>query len=203
MKERTTLNPIAGWTQCIPIKPPTMPMPPTSAITSSRKRVFDSVFSATTPGAFYTTDHGSAPLVSVDPLAAAAGRNSHGDHDQGDDEERATWDRAWHAATRFLAVPDLGLARLGAFEDISEEKLLKRWNRFNAPDKKIADALAYLVSRREGGSNAAVGQGGIINWYGREIRRHFLRNFRDGLYDVCFFLVLRCPKRCIWIANDV
>lgn len=198
MKESTTLNSIAGWTQCIPIKPPTMPMPPTSAITSSRKRVFDSVF-ASTPGTLHKadSDHVSAPAVAVDPLAAATAaagktrRQPHSDHDdeKEEKEERETGDRAWNAATRFLAIPDRGLAGLGAFQEISEEKFLKRWNRFTVPDKKTADALAYLISREGGGGNAAAtaGQGGIVNWYGREIRRHFLKNFRDGLHDVCFF----------------
>ena len=178
-------------------------MPPTSAITSSRKRVFDSVF-ASTPGTLHKADshHVSAPAVAVDPLAAAtatatatataaaAGKTRHQPHSDHDDEkeERETWDRAWDAATRFLAIPDRGLAGLGAFQEISEEKFLKRWNRFTVPDKKTADALAYLISRGEGGGNvaASAGQGGIINWYGREIRRHFLKNFRDGLHDVCF-----------------
>ena len=182
MKEKTRY-PIAGWTQCIPIKPPTMP--PTSAITSSRKRVFDSVFSPASPGAFPTADN--VLPGTIDPLAAV--KKPYPDNSQGTTDEdepgpdQETWDRAWNAATAFLAVPDRGLAALGAFEDIDEGEFLKRWNRYGAPSKKTADALAYLVSQPE---STAVGLGSIVNWYGREIRRHFLKNFRDDLFQVCY-----------------
>lgn len=160
-------------------------MPPTSAITSSRKRVFDSVFSPASPGAFPTADN--VLPGTIDPLAAV--RKPYPDNSQGtaDEEERgpdqATWDRAWNAATTFLVVPDRGLAALGTFEDIDEGEFLKRWNRCSAPSKKTVDALAYLVSQPE---STAAGLGSIVNWYGREIRRHFLKNFRDGLFQVCY-----------------
>lgn len=153
-------------------------MPPVSAITTSRKRVFDSVF-ATSPG-------GGGGFTSpgvVDPLAATRkpDKDGHAIDEDGPGVDIAAWDRAWNAATAFLAIPDRGLAALSAFEDIGEEEFLRWCNRFNAPDKKTADALRYLVSRRD---NA--GERSIINWYGREIRRHFLKNFRDGLFNVCF-----------------
>lgn len=203
MKDRTTSNPIAGWTQCIPIKSPTMPMPPTttttttatSAITSSRKRVFDSVFLGAAP----KSDH-----VSVDPLAGGTGRKRQSKPDTEGNE-----DRAWHAATTFLVVPDRGLEELmGAFEGVSEEEFLKRWNRHGAPAKKTADALTYLVSRESSsGSSGTVEHGGIINWYGREIRRHFLKNFRDGLHGLLNQSekegLLQTIVRCLQLARRI
>jgi len=172
--KKTTLDSIAGWTQCIPIKPPTMP--PTSTITTSRKRVFNSVFSASpAPGPFSTTD--SPSLKSIDPLATSRSFEDSQltePDEPGPDQE--TWDRAWDAATAFLAVPDRGFAALGAFEDIDEDVFLKRWNRHERPSRKTADALRVLVSQEQRGS--------IIDWYGQEIRRHFLKNFRNGLFDV-------------------
>lgn len=131
-------------------------MPPTttsttSAITSSRKRVFDSVFATTTTlGAAQKT---GSTVLSVDPLAGTGKKRQSKPDTEGNE------DRAWHAATTFLAVPDRGLEELGAFEDGNEGEFLKRWNRHGAPGKKTADALAYLVSRESSGE-----QGGIINW---------------------------------------
>lgn len=147
----------------------------TSAITSSRKRVFDSVFLGV--GAAQKPEH-----VSVDPLAGGGGGGT-GKKRQPRSDTEGNEDRAWHAATTYLAVPDRGLAELmDADEDVRETEFLKRWNRHGAPAKKTTDALAYLVSRES--SSATEQGGGIINWYGREIRRHFLKNFRDGLHEL-------------------
>jgi len=154
-------------------------MPPTSTITTSRKRVFNSVFSASP--AFSTTEN--PPLKSIDPLATSRSFDDSQltePDEPGPDQE--TWDRAWDTATAFLTVPDRGFAALGAFEDIDEEVFLKRWNRYERPSRKTAEALGILVSQEQRGS--------IIDWYGQEIRRHFLMNFRDGLFEVCSMRVL-------------
>lgn len=154
-------------------------MPPTSTITASRKRVFTSVFSTASP-TLATTDYTSLKSIPIDPLATP--RRSFDDSqltepdEPGPDQE--TWDRAWEAATTFLAVPDRGFAALGAFEGIDEEVFLKRWNRYEKPSRRTADALGVVVSQTQRGS--------IVDWYGQEIRRHFLKNFRDGLFDVCY-----------------
>lgn len=174
--------------------PPTTTTSTTSAITSSRKRVFDSVFATTTTlGAAQKTGN---TVLSVDPLAGTGKKRQSKPDTEGNE------DRAWHAATTFLAVPDRGLEELGAFEDVNEGEFLKRWNRHGAPGKKTADALAYLVSRESSGE-----QGGIINWYGREIRRHFLKNFRDGLHALLNQLekegLLQSIVRCLQLARRI
>ncbi|KAE8153444.1 hypothetical protein BDV25DRAFT_28104 [Aspergillus avenaceus] len=74
---------------------------------------------------------------------------------------QTTWERAWRAATAFLSVPDRGAQ--GA-EDY-ESKL---------PAKDVTDALAYLTSSEDGKRR-------MLDWYGGEIRRHFLKNFKAAL----------------------
>ncbi|KAA8644201.1 hypothetical protein EYZ11_004675 [Aspergillus tanneri] len=123
-----------------------------------RRRVFASVFSPTSPDDFRT-----ATLTTNDPWP-----------------DQDTWDRAWHAATTFLMIPDNGFI-LG--KRLSEIEFLRLSNRHKAPSKEVADALVYLTG--EGREARADGEEhNIIDWYGNEIRRHFLKNFRDGLFKL-------------------
>jgi hypothetical protein len=86
-----------------------------------------------------------------------------------EDPGQGRWDRAWSVATTFLAIPDRG------FEGIEDD--LSR-----APGKEVTKALAYLTDLE-----ATIGEEGkrsIFDWYGGEVRRHFLKNFKGGLLNV-------------------
>ena len=87
--------------------------------------------------------------------------------------EVAEEDRAWQVATSFLAVPDKGFEVLDKKEQLDELEILEQWNRSDSLSKETADALALVVRRN------------LLGWYEDEVRRHFLRNFRAGLLEVC------------------
>ncbi|KAF7591640.1 hypothetical protein BBP40_001279 [Aspergillus hancockii] len=85
------------------------------------------------------------------------------------DPDQGRWDRAWSVATKFLAIPDRGFQRI-------EDDVPK------APGNDVTNALTYLTDseatiRGEGGKRS------IFDWYGGEMRRHFLKNFKGELLN--------------------
>lgn len=167
----------------------------TSPITASRNRVLGSVFSPasrqnlSSPTSLAlgitTLNH---PSKSADPLISTSRSvNRPSDATEYIDESLPDqdWDRAWHIATEFLSVPDRGFAPLAECKDTGEAEFLKGWNRYGSPSKETSDALAYLVAPLgRDGLCADKGQHSIFGWYESEMRRHFLKNFRDGLVKV-------------------
>lgn len=174
-------------------------------VTAGRNRVLGSVFSASPSPQTCSPASLALGLKSLNPSSrsadsfAAAHRSYNRPSDATeyltDDppSDQATWDRVWHIATAFLAVPDCGFGPLLAAGDSTDEtEFLRQWNRHGKPSKEASDALAYLLrplSRGEG-LRAEKGQGNILVWYEFEMRRHFLKNFRDGLLKVCFASLL-------------
>ncbi|KAF9885214.1 hypothetical protein FE257_000574 [Aspergillus nanangensis] len=122
----------------------------------ARRRVFNSVFSAT-----LLQDYNTEPL------------------NPGPD--RATWDRAWLLATNFLSLPDAGFT-VAQFASTSDPELLHLSNRSRLPSKEVNDAFHYLAQSLRRAEQPAARN--LFDWYGYEIRRHFLKNFRSGLYDL-------------------
>ncbi|KAL4895135.1 anaphase-promoting complex subunit ApcB [Aspergillus ambiguus] len=121
----------------------------------SRRRVFTSVFSPTT----------------LNPQKTRSFEQSR---------EQTTWERAWHLTTRFLSLPDAGFT-VAQFSRADDPKFLKLSNRHRKPSQEVRDALSCLTSSL---SHAEPTPRNIFDWYGCEIRRHFLKNFRNGLYDL-------------------
>lgn len=70
------------------------------------------------------------------------------------------------------------------WEDDTE--FMRQWNHHDPPSKETEDAIAYLVAQLSQGEGSRVdkGQHNIFTWYESEVRRHFLKNFRDGLGKV-------------------
>ncbi|PLB55735.1 anaphase-promoting complex subunit ApcB [Aspergillus steynii IBT 23096] len=92
--------------------------------------------------------------------------------------EQTTWDASWRAVTSFLGIPDNGFFLAS---QISEEEFLRRANRHQTPSKEVMGALEYVTAQGRD-ELAEAGRQSIIDWYGNEIRRHFLKNFREGLF---------------------
>ncbi|KAE8351301.1 hypothetical protein BDV28DRAFT_22281 [Aspergillus coremiiformis] len=134
----------------------------TMATSEPSRRIFASVFPP-------------PPLHSDDPKPRT--KSSTRDPDQ------VTWDRAWHAATAFLSIPDRGFQAIE--EDVSK-----------VPGKEVVDALAYLADKEVTNRD----ERSIFEWYGREMRRHFYKNFKvwlvnlldhqDGLRKIVYCLQL-------------
>lgn len=167
-----------------------------SPIAAGRNRVLGSVFCP-------ASDHFSLPTAlslelkalnqSSGPsnLHARRSTNRPSDASTIDDslEDRETWDRAWNIATAALSLPDKGFPPVPDRRDPKEEhcsELLKQWSPHEPSSKETEDALAYVVAplSREGVDR---GQDNILTWYKAEMRRHFVKNLRDGLGEVCGF----------------
>ncbi|KAJ5101604.1 hypothetical protein NUU61_003826 [Penicillium alfredii] len=165
----------------------------TVPLNAGRRRVFGSVFS---PASLEARPPTFASAFDHDPTDAPSFQGSIGSsstvkadsqtsfistHDSQD-----IWNHAWRAATAFLAVPDRGFAPLYKFRETDGSEALKEWNRLSPPSKETAEALAYLTASgqpvKSPESVAAVRA--LFEWYGDEIRRHFLVNLRAGLYEL-------------------
>lgn len=169
---------------------------------TGRKRVFNSVFPPISP----LENLSIAPVASpttVRPVAPAQPSSAFSSlndtatdfrqpfpafdtqsHDKGgavDESERLNWARAWKAATTFLCVPDHGFGALKTREDVHDKMWTMRWIRCEASNE-VRDALVYVLKPSSKAAHSREpGSKNLLDWYGDEIRRHFLTNFRGGL----------------------
>ncbi|OJJ47994.1 hypothetical protein ASPZODRAFT_15442 [Penicilliopsis zonata CBS 506.65] len=174
----------------------------TVPIPASRRRVFDSVFSpaslddfsptpVATPALDYTAvgqpfgggiqtyDRTSLPRPST-----ASSFLSNDTVPLADEVDKTTWDHAWQVATAFLVLPDAKLSYLEVCGEVDQERFFKQWNRHDPPSKETTEALAYLLGASSAGrqsSGITFERPDLLEWYGNETRRHFLKNFREGL----------------------
>lgn len=147
-------------------------MTPDSSICVGRSHIFGSVFAPAPPGDF---------IPGLAPRTRSSQR-------EGSIPENGKWDRAWRTATSFLSTPDGEFEQLVLHNEGSEGEFLKQWNRHKKPSKEIRDALSYLIKLSAVDADRDDGEPkSIIDWYGSEIRRHFLRNFKDELSVVSSF----------------
>ncbi|RAH67155.1 anaphase promoting complex subunit 2 [Aspergillus aculeatinus CBS 121060] len=102
--------------------------------------------------------------------------------------EQAIWDRAWRVATKFLAVPNQGFPTLLRCDQMDQSHFMRLWNRHRTADQETLEAFACLLEpflgHRRVRHNGDALQKSILDWYGFEIRRHFLRNVRSGLVEM-------------------
>lgn len=158
----------------------------------SRKRVFDSVFAPTslkslapttgaTPASAFTPDQ---PLGTTTQPSTAA--NESDVKIEESSPEQIIWDRAWHAATTFLSFPDRGFEVLTTGDPDGAQSTTSRLDSSSLPSREISDSLAYLLapSSRGRALRAGLKEHDLVEWYGNEMRRHFLTNFRAGFVQV-------------------
>ncbi|GAB1215292.1 hypothetical protein ATERTT37_004478 [Aspergillus terreus] len=96
--------------------------------------------------------------------------------------EQAQWERAWRLATSFLSLPDTGFIA-PQFAHADDPQFLKLSNRHRRPSQEVRDAFHYLTLALSRGEPTPRNP---FDWYSYEIRRHFLKNFRAGLYTVSY-----------------
>lgn len=158
-----------------------------------RRRVFDSVFSSASiqaqPPLAPNSDHDQTQLASFQSTASsstvktAVFNSPQQENFAHTPQDQETWDQAWSAATAFLAVPNQGFAPIYDARETDGSEALKLWNRLTPPSKETAEALSYLTAAQQG--SGATKSKSLIDWYGDEMRRHFLVNLRNGLQNVC------------------
>lgn len=153
----------------------------TVPLNAGRRRVFGSVFSPS-PAHSLKSDNPVASFESTDSIStvkADSQSNSFATIGGSTDSASADaeiLDQARVAAAEFLSVPNLGFEPLYAHRDTDGSELLKEWNRLAPPSKESAEALEYLMR---------TSPWTLFEWYGNDIRKHFLINFRSGLTKVC------------------
>lgn len=173
-------------------------------LSTSRKRVFDSLFSPISVVPRPDSISASQQSERAIPGYSGSSRPSRAKAKvlNEPEPERVTWQQSWHAATTFLAVADGGYNLLMAYEDSDcedEEGGLKHWNH-QPPSKDVLDALGHVVQLRKPLTglvdSSRSDSHGLLEWYDKEIRRHFLKNFRTVLVQVSPFLELNfCHRR--------
>ncbi|KAJ5880387.1 uncharacterized protein N7473_011440 [Penicillium subrubescens] len=186
-------------------------------LNASRRRVFGSVFSPASlqarPTSAPGSDHDQTQLASFQSTSSTVKAGSFASPQQERFAEaphdRETWDQAWSAATTFLAVPNQGFAPIYDARESDGSEALKDWNRLSPPSKETAEALSYLTASAQRGSAAygATSSKSLIDWYGDEIRRHFLANIRSGLYELLKTTekegLLRTIVDCLQLARRI
>ncbi|KAL4979022.1 hypothetical protein BDW66DRAFT_116561 [Aspergillus desertorum] len=138
-------------------------MGPDSSICAARSHIFASVFAPASPIDF----------IGHSPTTKSPRRGST--------SERGTQNRAWLPATTFLSIPDRKLEDLLPHIASDKEEFLNLWNREKKPSKETRDALTYLIRLSAKGPDTEDVSNSIFDWYELEIRRHFLRNFKEDL----------------------
>ncbi|KAJ5934788.1 hypothetical protein N7466_004335 [Penicillium verhagenii] len=157
----------------------------TIPLSAGRRRVFGSVFSPASLEArppFASNSNEGTPNASFQSTSTVR-NESFGSIYQplNNTPDRLAWDQAWSAATAFLSVPDRGFAPIYDYRETDGSELLNKWNRVSPPSKETGEALAYLTAAAQHGQSA---QNNLFDWYGDEIRRHFLTNLRTELFEL-------------------
>ncbi|CEJ61810.1 hypothetical protein PMG11_10327 [Penicillium brasilianum] len=165
-------------------------------LNAGRRRVFGSVFSPASLQARPPFESSSNPdqtqlasfqsTASSSTVRTASLASPQHEHHPDASRDREIWNRAWSAATAFLAVPNQGFAPIFDARQTDGSEALKGWNRLSPPSKETAEALSYLAATIQQGNTGygVTGSKNLIDWYGDEIRRHFLVNLRSGLHEL-------------------
>ncbi|KAJ5662689.1 hypothetical protein N7462_011615 [Penicillium macrosclerotiorum] len=151
------------------------------SLTGARQRVFSSVFSPASLDAqpAFASFQSSASSSTVRTGSFLSNPNQQ--FQSGESSlDQDTWDQAWTAAISFLSIPNRGFAPIYESRDTDGSDALKEWNRLSPPSKETAAALECLIHADQ----HARGPRNLFDWYGDEIRRHFLTNLRSGLYEL-------------------
>ncbi|KAJ5627446.1 hypothetical protein N7528_004873 [Penicillium herquei] len=156
-------------------------------LNAGRRRVFGSVFSPASlearPPFASSFDHDQTPIASFQSSSTI--RNDSFDpfyETQGGSLDRQSSEQAWSAATAFLTIPDRGFALIFELRGTDGNEALKNWNRFTPPSKETGEALSYLAASAQ--QAQVFKQKDLFDWYGDEMRRHFLTNLRGGLCEL-------------------
>ncbi|KAK2865297.1 hypothetical protein FQN49_003713 [Arthroderma sp. PD_2] len=155
------------------------------------KRVFDSVFPPTSLSGISPTPDATPVLGFTSPgepfggIQTSIKANKRPPSSEEPVPEQVNWDRAWHSATSFLAIPDKGFNINDGHDsddNVGDRTLLKRWTR-DQPSTTIRDSLFYVGADASRGKELRKGmkECDLKLWYMSETRRHFLFNFKDSL----------------------
>lgn len=153
---------------------------------AGRKQVFDSVFPssklkdlAPTPSATpvlgqneFSQSFGG-PVISSSPQLPLEAPDTY--------PEAIIWDRAWHSATSFLALPGRDFVT-----QMQQEELNAFTAHYNEEPKNAIEAIRYVTSRQhaEQAGEQQTERESIVKWYTDQVRGHFLAYAKPSLLRV-------------------
>ena len=149
-----------------------------AATAAARRHVFQSVFhrpkhdtSAPTP------QLGSAPFGGAPSFSETVPSTDT----QDSATEKIQWERAWHSATTFLALPDVPISANNDGE--AGEAILRARRPCSAG---VTNAIRYLISEHSLGRRLREKnkEDNLLAWYSQEILRHYLQFQVPQLLDV-------------------
>ncbi|KAJ5286698.1 hypothetical protein N7478_002384 [Penicillium angulare] len=159
----------------------------TTPLAAGRRRVFGSVFSPASLEArppFASSYDNDQNLAASFQSSSTVQNDSFAPPYQNTDNTsaRQACKEAWSAATAYLCIPDQGFAHIYESRGTDGSEALKDSNRLSPPSKETGEAVAYLTASAQHGQTS--GQRDLFEWYGDEMRRHFLTNLRGGLHEL-------------------
>ncbi len=156
------------------------------AAMAGRKRVFDSVFPssclkdlAPTPAAtpvLGQTEFGQSfggPIYSPTSHAALEASATY--------PEQVIWDRAWHAATSFLVLPER------SFMELRDRRYLDTLAaHYNKVPKDAIESIRYVILKHqeERALEQRIEHESLLDWYTNHVRGHFLAHSKAPLLRV-------------------
>lgn len=96
--------------------------------------------------------------------------------------EQIRWNRAWHAATVFLSLPNVHITVEQARQ--AEEILRRTWFKSFTPE--VSNAVKYVVSEDSAGHDLRkqLQKDNLLRWYEEMGTRHYLEYVRPSLLTV-------------------
>ncbi|KAL6714563.1 hypothetical protein ACLMJK_007988 [Lecanora helva] len=144
---------------------------------SSYDRIFASVFPA--PSEVDVPTPAATPILGSSAFGESFGSpNLSQSSNESGAAEQIKWDRAWHAATTYLALPSRPI------EPSQDEKTLKdKWIKPCPPETQRA--LHYILSEDSLGRQLRKNKDDLLRWYFEEaVLGHFTEHVRPGLLKI-------------------
>jgi anaphase-promoting complex subunit 2 len=151
-----------------------------------RKRVFDSVFPSSRLKDLAPTP-AATPVLGQTEFGQSFGGPAFSPTSYSPSEasdlypEQVIWDRAWHSATSFLALPQ---------RDFVEGRQQQDFNAFtahyNKASKNVIESFRYVAStlQERPARERKVDHENIVEWYTDHVRAHFLSYSKPSLSRV-------------------
>ncbi len=137
---------------------------------ASRRRVFHAVFP--------THSEAEIPTPQATPVLGSGSFDAPPGHQETPSQEvedvaleRIKWERAWHNATAFLALPE----RTVGLDDASTKGFWAQYGWARSVNNETTRGISYVLSNAARGKViGGKGKRTLLEWYGQEMTRHYV-----------------------------
>jgi anaphase-promoting complex subunit 2 len=158
----------------------------TPASMAGRKRVFDSVFPSSRLKDLAPTP-AATPVLGQTELGQSFGGPAFSPISYSPSEasdlypEQVVWDRAWHSATSFLALPQRDFVERRQQQDLDAFT-----THYNKASKTVKGSFRYVASKlqEQRAREKKADHENILEWYTDHVRGHFLSYSKPSLSRV-------------------